>query len=291
MKKTEIIIIIISLLIFFVSFQSCQKEEIDDGKSFDIIKSVITEKYANHPNYTWDQYKELLSEISTDKYIVLPLYLMKDYYDSTKVIIGMRHDVDVHIFKALEMAEIEYLYGIRSTYYILATSYYYGSFVDGRMIRNKCMGDMYLKLSFLGHEIGIHNDLLTVMIQYKNDPFLFNQDEIDYYKSLGITIYGTAAHGSQIARETVANFQIFSDFSTKAQVEYKEKTFPIGQHSLNEFGFTYEAYFIEYNKYYSDAGGDWNFENDFEGMMTSLKNSQPGDRIQILTHPVWWGME
>lgn len=291
MKNSAIINIFIIVLVGFFFFQSCQKEEINDGQSLDVLKSVITEKYKNHANYTWNQYKELLTELSKDKYVVLPMNLMKDYYDTTKVIVGMRHDVDVQIFKAVEMAEIEYLYGIRSTYYILATAYYYGSFEDGKMIRNKCMGDMYLKLSFLGHEIGIHNDLLTVMIQYKNNPMLFNQDELDYYKSLGITIYGTAAHGSEIAKETVSNFQIFSNFSTKSDIQYKGKTFQIGQHSLNEYGFTYEAYFVDYNKYYSDVGGAWNFENDFEGVLNSLQRSKPGDRIQILTHPVWWGKE
>jgi len=290
-KKKGAIIILLTTIMFCVYLQSCKKEETNDGKSFELLKTVITEKYINHASYSWDQYKELLTELSNEKYVVLPMYLMKDFYDSTKVVVGMRHDVDVHIFKALEMAEIEYLYGIRSTYYILGTAYYYGSFSNGLMVRNKCMGDMYLRINFLGHEIGIHNDLLTVMIQYKNDPFLFNQEELDYYKSLGIIVYGTASHGSQIARETVANYQIFSDFATKSQIQYNGREYPIAQHSLSEYGYTYEAYFVDYDKYYSDAGGDWNFEGDFEGVLNSLHNSKPGDRIQILTHPVWWGKE
>jgi hypothetical protein len=51
-----------------------------------------------------------------------------------------------------------------------------------------------------GAEIGIHNDLITIMIVYGLNPFLFNKEELEFYKSLKIKIYGTAAHGSQIAK-------------------------------------------------------------------------------------------
>jgi len=289
-KKIHILLLVL-LFGFFLSMQSCKKEEIDEGKDYESLKSEITEKYKDHGKFTWDQYEAILDEISKDKYVVLPMYLMKDYHDSTKVVICMRHDVDVHIFKALDMAEMEYLHGIRSTYYMLSTAYYYGSFKDNKMVRNKCMGEAYLKINFFGHEIGIHNDLMAVMILRKTDPMTYNREEIDYYSSLGIPIYGTAAHGSYIAQQTVANFQIFSDFAKKSNVEYKGKSYPIGQYSLSDFGFTYEAYFTDYNKYFSDAGGDWNFDNNYDGMLEALKNSVPGDRIQILTHPVWWGKE
>jgi hypothetical protein len=269
--------------------QSCLKEPIDDGLEYEILKAEITEKYKNHPRFTWDQYQAILIELSKDKYVVLPVYEMKDYFDTTKVVVCLRHDVDVQIFKAQEMCEMEYFFGIRSTYYILATARYYGRFVNNILIRNICMGEAYLKLNYYGHEIGIHNDMLTVMIKYGYDPLAFNKQELDYYASLGIPIYGTASHGSEIARQTVANYQIFSDLALQANVDYKGVTYNLGQHSLEEFGFSYEAYFIDYNKYFSEAGGDWNFDDDYDGMMRALKNSVPGDRIQILTHPAYWG--
>jgi len=288
--KISIYILLAFFSILLSTLTSCEKEEIiDEGKSWDELETEISEKYKNHPKWTWDQYRMMLEELSQDKYIVLPVYEMKDYFDSTKVVVSLRHDVDVQIFKALEMASVEHFYGFRSTYYILATSPYYGKFVDNKMIRNRCMEDAYLRLDFLGHEIGIHNDLLTVMIRYKNDPLLFNKEEIEFYKSLGITIYGSASHGSYIARQTVGNYRIFSDFATTNEVEYLGEKYTIGNHSLAEYGFTYEAYFIDHNKYFSEAGGHWGFDNDYDGMMQALQNSKPGDRIEILTHPAWWG--
>ncbi len=285
-KKILITTILALMLLGF----ACKKEA-DSGVDYEVLKAEITEKYKNHPRFTWDQYKAILTELSKDKYVVLPVYQMKDYYDDNKVVVCLRHDVDAQIFKAQEMAEIEYFMGIKTTYYILATSPYYGRFINGKMVRNKCMEGAYLKLKYFGHEIGIHNDMLTAMIKYHYDPLVFNQEELDFYSSIGIPIYGTASHGSYIAQQTVANYQIFSDFARKANVEYNGETYQLGQHSLADFGFTYEAYFIDHNKYYSEAGGDWNFDDDYDGMMNALRNSVPGDRIEILTHPAYWGKE
>ncbi len=287
-REKKILFVLISAL--FLLVMSCEKE-VDNGVDYETLKAEITEKYKNHPRFTWDQYKAILIELSKDKYVVLPLYQMKDYFDSTKVVVSLRHDVDGQIFKAQEMAEIEYLTGFQTTYYILATSPYYGKFINKKMVRNKCMEGAYLKIHFFGHEIGIHNDMLTAMIKYNYDPLVFNQEELDFYASIGIPIYGTASHGSYTAQQTVANYQIFSDLALQSEVEYEGITYQLGQHSLAEFGFTYEAYFIDYNKYFSEAGGDWNFDDNYDGMMNALKNSVPGDRIEILTHPAYWGKE
>lgn len=270
---------------------SCKKEVKDDGMPYQELETKINNTYKDLPKFTWGQYQELLTELSKDKYVVLPVHLMKDYYDDSKVVVCLRHDIDAQIFSALKMAELEYQNGIRSTYFVLATATYYGTYANNKMIRNKCMGEAYLRINFYGHEIGVHNDLLTVMIEYHEDPLEFNKNELDYYASLGIPVYGTAAHGSYIATRTAANYEIFSDFARKSEVIYKNVSYPLGQHSLADFGYTYEAYFIDFNKYYSDSGGDWGFEDDFDGMIEALKNSVPGDRIQILAHPVWWGKE
>ncbi len=53
-----------------------------------------------------------------------------------------------------------------------------------------------------------------------------------------------------------------------------------------DFGLEYEAYFLDNNKYYSDAqfvnGNRWNFS------MLDLKTLVPGDRVIFLTHPIHW---
>jgi len=93
-----------------------------------------------------------------------------------------------------------------------------------------------------------------------------------------------------LAKRTVPNYNIFSDFAKSSFLEYGGKNYPIGDKSLNHFGFQYEAYFISFNKYYSDSGGKWNNPEGMEGIIKQLEASKNGDRIQILVHPDWWGM-
>jgi hypothetical protein len=109
---------------------------------------------------------------------------------------------------------------------------------------------------------------------------------------LGIPVYGSAAHGSPIAKELkISNFEMFSDFSARDSVTYNGIKYPVGKYSLNDCGLEYEAYHILYYQYYSESGGKWNDPKGFAGVLDKLKASKPGDRIEILTHPCWWGMK
>ena len=49
----------------------------------------------------------------------------------------LRHDVDISIKKAVEMAEVEQAAGLHSTYYILLTSPFYNAFSTDNIQRIK----------------------------------------------------------------------------------------------------------------------------------------------------------
>jgi len=150
------------------------------------------------------------------------------------------------------------------------------------------MGEIYNRIDSLGAEIGIHNDLITILIEYGLDPMNFNREDIDYFSSIQIPVYGSAAHGGPIELSlNVVNYEIFSDFNEHPTVTYKGEKFELGLYSLKDFGYLYEAYHIDCNLYFSDNGGE--LPGGFSEFLQSLRNSRPGDRIQILTHPLWWG--
>lgn len=242
--------------------------------------------------FTWSQYRELMDVLSDKKFHVTTIEDFRNTFDSTIVMVGMRHDIDANPFKALEMADIERHYNFRATYYVLSTADYYGKYIDSSIVRYPEMDYVYRDLVDKGAEIGVHNDLLTVMIKYNIDPLLFNLSELAHYDSIGIHVTGTASHGSQIARETSKiNYEMFSDFARTDSVEYNGKTYPLGQYSLREYGYEYEAYHVPFNVYYSESGGTWKDPKGFEGILEKLKGAKPGDRIQILTHPDWWGRD
>ena len=285
MSNRSILFCILCSMIFFTNCNLF----IGDNPSLKELEQYIREWQDSRATHTYDQYEKLLSELADERYIVLPINEMIDTIDDSKIIVGMRHDVDRHPFKALEIVELESTYGLRSTYYILATASYYGKFTDNDIERFDCMEEVYQEIYSLENEIGIHNDLLTVMIEENIEPYDFNWNEILFYSGLGIEIIGTVAHGSSIAQKVGSNYQIFSDFADSAYVEYGGQKYEIGKYSLAEFGFNYEANFINNNKYYSESGGEWSVEGGLGQLIIELKNSNPGDRIQILTHPVWWG--
>lgn len=252
-------------------------------------EKAVREKYDQYAAFSWEQYREFLAKLKEDKFIVLPLNEMRNTENNNKVVVGLRHDIDLNPFKALEMLKIENEYDIRSTYFILCTASYYGQLVNSGFVRNRGMEHLYEELSRNRAEVGIHNDLLTVMIAYKIDPFAFNKNELLFFKSLHIPIYGTSPHGSSIAKATVSNSMIFKDFAKTDSVKFNNKKYPLGQHSLNEYGYEYDATYINYNLYFSDSHGKWNDPEGFKGILKKLENSGPGDRIEILVHPDWWG--
>jgi hypothetical protein len=287
------IILIISSLLLFLS--SCVKEPVIDditnsNKPYAALEQQIREENDWRAVFTWDQYKQLMDVLSDKKFLVLPLNEMRRTFDSTVVVVGLRHDIDVHPFKALQMADIEKQHGFRVTYFVLATAEYYGTIVNSKVVRHPEMDYVYKELYEKGMEIGIHNDLFTLMILYNYDPKLFTLEEINHYASLDIPVYGSAAHGSQIPKDIkVSNYEIFSDFAARDSISYQGSKYPVGKYSLKECGLEYEAYHISYYHYYSESGGAWNDNDGFTGVLDKLKASKPGDRIQILTHPDWWG--
>jgi hypothetical protein len=286
--KRGLIFILISMTLPLL--MSCNKgnDPLMDSLHIKADKAMCNQE-DDRAVFTWDQYKTLLTRLKQDKFIVMPLNEMRNTFTQSKVVVGLRHDIDFNPYRAVEMSIIEKEYGIRATYFVLATADYYGYFGTSGVVRDKHMERLYKTIFNNGGEIGIHNDLLTVMISRKLDPFVFNQNELSFYDSLNIPIHGSSSHGSPIAKETVPNYMMFSDFAKKDSVEYEGKKYPLGQHSLKEYGFEYEAYFINFSIYFSDSGGKWNHPEGLNGILNKLDSCKPGDRVQILAHPDWWG--
>ena len=114
----------------------------------------------------------------------------------------IRHDVDADIVSCLPMAEIEASLGIKSTYFLLHTSNYYGDFkldLTNRVAtfnRNENMAELYLALQKLGHEVAVHTDPLYLYQNFNIDGAEALEKEIRWLRSLGLSITGTAPHNN-----------------------------------------------------------------------------------------------
>jgi hypothetical protein len=264
-----------------------------DTIHYQFIKSAS----KSETNFSYTKYVEFLAKISdTSKYVVLPLNEFTKTVMSNKIVIGLRHDVDVDLKLAYKLSTVENNFGFRSSYYILHTASYYllksndmAVHSDSIIPTLKIMQDNY------HHEIGWHNDLITLQLVYKIDPVSFFHQELKWLRSKDLRITGTASHGSSFCYiYKYLNFYFFDECEkpTVGQFVNNDKVLVDGKyiylkHShLSDFGLDYEAYFLNNNKYFSDAtvvsGQRWNVSK------LDLNSLKPGDRVIILMHPCYY---
>jgi hypothetical protein len=248
-------------------------------------------------NFTYEKYAAFLTKISdTSKYIVLPLNEFRKTLNPGKIVVGLRHDVDNDLDLANQFSEIESDLGFRSTYFILHTaSYYLENPANMEIHSEKIIPILKSMQNERYFEIGWHNDLVTLQAVYNIDPVAFLHKELGWLRGNGINIYGTASHGSNYCYiYKYLNYYFFEEFTYPVVGQFVNNvTLPIGgkevpmkKGRLSDFGLEYEAYFLNNNKYFSDAtitsGKRWNI-----GML-DINELQAGDRVIILLHPIHW---
>jgi len=248
-------------------------------------------------NFTWEKYATFLNKISdTSKYTVLPLNEFRQTFNNRKVVIGLRHDVDIDLNVAYNFSKVESDLGFRATYFILHTAPYYLQNSNNMEVHNNEILPILKSMQNERHfEIGWHNDLVTLQVIYNINPVTFLHNELNWLRSNGIKIFGTAAHGSNYCKTYhYLNYYFFEECSSPVVLNRENnkivpkdgKSIKLLKAKLSDFNLQYEAYFLNNNKAFSDAtvtnGIRWNI-----GML-DLKQLKPGDRVIILLHPIHW---
>jgi hypothetical protein len=280
-----------------------RKSELQESRkdSSVLIEGVPVNVYTETPdsNFNYENYISFLQKVSDkSKYIVLPINEFRKTIDSTKIVIGLRHDVDLDLGKAVLLSEVEKSMHIRSTYYILHTAPYYLANPENKAIHSELIIPVLKHMQDdSGFEIGWHNDLVTLQVIYNIDPVAFLKQELGWLRSNGIKIYGSASHGSYYCRPNgYLNYYFFNEctnppgglgaFPNNVTVTSDSKTITLSKGSFKDFDLEYGAYFLNSNKYYSDAsfvnGKRWDI-----GML-DLNSLKAGDRVIILMHPIYW---
>src|SRR5665811_647597 len=139
-------------------------------------------------NFTWEKYASFLKKVSdTSKYIVLPLNEFRQTFNSKKIIIGLRHDVDDDLNIAYQFSEVETKLGFRSTYFILHSAPYYLANSNNMAVHTESIIPILKKMQNEKHfEIGWHNDLVTLQLIYNINPVTFFHNELKWLRSNGI---------------------------------------------------------------------------------------------------------
>lgn len=195
----------------------------------------------------------------------------------------LRHDVDHDLEVALRMARIEHARGVRSTYYLLTPPWgevnYLGEWKRGFTFSTEAKAGIAELLSY-GHEVGYHNNLVTVSRASGKDPLAHLAAVVKAFAAVGIAPIGTASHGDREAGQGgYVNYDCLKGVD------------------LTEHGLAYEAYWLPRIGYVSDSGGRLSL-TDNGPTVTTVQEPTPDDfarlvsrlkrPAQVLMHPWWW---
>lgn len=269
---------------------------------------------ASLASYTSKCFNDIKYKTSKDWFYDFDL--QSQNYD--KNLFFLRHDIDIDIDTAYEMAKIEERYNIKANYFVLINSDNVG---NGRYFSsNKAKTISILKeIEAMGHEIGIHYNLIGDYFEHGLDPIKNLEEQINIYKDADIKIFGAASHGSQYLFNRVRhrtqnfnyppeyiNYEIFQEWSNNKtkNILLENKVLNISNIFFKNFNLFYEAYHIKKDAYFSDATPGqntflWNRdseilpvpglkkEKNFLHPLEYLEKSK--DKVaQILIHPCRW---
>lgn len=191
-----------------------------------------------------------------------------------KSVVGLRHDCDNVIEPAVQMAAWEHHQGFRSTYYILHTSPYWR---DKRLLRQSLE-----IIAGYGHEIGIHNDAITVALETGRPPADILNEVTNELREYGHIIRSTVAHGNARCHvDGYVNDEMFTEC-------YRDGYGPISRLgfepvSLAAFGLDFDANWLPRGDYLSDSGGQWS--QPFDEVAKAFPSR---GQLHMLVHPDWW---
>jgi hypothetical protein len=211
--------------------------------------------------------------------------------------LAMRHDMDHDVENSVRLAEWEAAHGWRSTYYVLHGDWYWGTDPVGEP--SKLVLRALDRIASLGHEIGLHNNVLTLALRTGRDPREILESALGSLRRHGFDVTGSVAHGDPLCHAAgYVNYEIFAEHTSPTglaadrTISYDDPT--TGAHyrldlrpvPMADFGLEYEANTIGHTLYLSDTGGHWSVP--FDGMAERFRTE--GGFLQVLMHPVWWAL-
>lgn len=204
-------------------------------------------------DFSYAFYRQLLHAILA-RFSVRPLKAFCTPESPLPPIVFLRHDVDISLVPALAMAEVEAQLGIVATYMVIPDSPLY----DIRQPRERhCLQ----RIVALGHELALHFDSHLV---FSNDAVPLEMLEAPVLEAK-----------QKIEDMAQVEVQALS-FHRPLSIYLRGPDFLFGM--VNAYSRTLMSHYL------SDSGGAWRFGSPLERL-----RGINADRVQVLTHPIWWG--
>jgi len=185
----------------------------------------------NNRDFTLNKYEKICKAISNSGYENLTIAdYLKNKRISSKVIL-VRHDVDENIRFALDMAEVESIYGIKATYYF-------------RTRKSVFIPDIIDKIASCHHEIGYHYETLDKAKGDIGNAIRLFSDELAIFREM-YDVKTVCMHGNPLSKHD--NRTIWKNCR------------------LSDFSLLGEPYFsLDYDRfaYFSDSGRTWDINKN-----------------------------
>ncbi len=204
--------------------------------------------------FTYATYKELLNVLKKN-YEFTSFSKIKFSNEPIEKKVLLRHDIDIFLEKAVEMAAIEHELNITSTFFIFLRNPFYNIF-------SRDSENVIDKLISLNHNIGLHFD--SAKYEYKTIPQLAYQitRETEFIQDFfGVKLDAVSFH-RPISLQFYSNLEIAS------------------------CPHAYEPIFVRKFKYFSDSRGTWRY-----GYPLDSKEYKSNENLHILIHPIWWNQK
>lgn len=197
--------------------------------------------------FTYSAYKNLIKKLKDKNY---EFCNYENYLEKNKIVI-LRHDVDISLDKAFEMAKLENELGISAYYFILLSTDFYN-------INSEKSLSILKNIKQLGGIIGLHFDEKKYNINSENDYIKYINYELEIL--------------SRILGEKV----------TTVSMHRPSKEFLDMNLEIPNVKNSYQKKFFDEFKYVSDSRMSWR-EN-----IEEIVDSEKYDQLHILIHPFWY---
>lgn len=197
-------------------------------------------------SFALEHYREILEVALEAGYVFRGFH---QAFSLEQQVIYLRHDLDICLEEALDMAALETELGIQATYFVLVNSPIYNLFSKDSL-------EFLNELANKGHWIGLHLD-----------PAMFpteDSSEVEKHISELINFYGTV-----IPLVSAVSF-------------HRPNPNVLGR-EFKAFVSTYSSRFFKEVKYVSDSRGVWR-----EGCPCQALRKRQYPSLQMLVHPIWW---
>ena len=200
-------------------------------------------------NFTLKHYEDICNIILKSQYKIC---FFNDDFDDLENLLILRHDIDQSLDQSIKIAKIENKYNIKSTFFIWLRSPFYNIF-------EKKYSDIIYEIASLGHQIGLHFDESSYIINSEVDFNKFIEKEINLIQTyFNINIYAVSMHRPSKGILD-SNIQLDNYINTYSKIYFKDF------------------------KYISDSRRQWK-----EGCICKKINTNKYNNLHILTHPFWW---